>query len=94
MKRRVAADGTFTVDGVVFEVRGRHLVGKQIGVVTDPFGGPPLRVLHDEQPVTFGPCDPKANRHRRRAPDLEEAAPTVAFDPIAALLAAARKETP
>ena len=94
MTRRVAGDGTFTVDGAVFEVRGRHLVGRKVDVVTDPFGGPPLRVVHDGQPVTFGPCDPKANRHRRRAPDLDAPAPTVPFDPIAALLAKARKEKP
>jgi transposase InsO family protein len=94
VRRRVAGDGTFTVDGAVFEVRGRHLVGKQVAVVLDPFGGPPLRVLHDDVPVTFGPCDPKANRHRRRAPDLDAPTPTISFDPIAALLAKARKEKP
>jgi putative transposase len=94
VKRRVAGDGTFTVDGKVFEVRGRHLVGKKVDVVLDPFTDAPLRVAHEGQVVVFGPCDPRANRHRGRAPDLDVPAPTVPFDPIAALLAKARQEKP
>ncbi len=94
MGRRVAKDATFTVGGRLYEIRGLHLVGKRLQVVVDPFTDAVLRVEHDGTEVSFGPCDPKANRHRRRADDLESTPPTVPFDPIAALLAAARKETP
>ena len=92
--RKIAGDGTFSVDGRLFEVRGRHLHGKRVQVLMDPLTGALLDVRHDEKPVPFGPCDPAVNRHRRRAEPSEAPAPTLPFDPIAALLAAARKETP
>jgi transposase InsO family protein len=92
MKRRVAGDATFGVDGRTFEVRGRHLAHKTIEVVVDPFTGVVLRASYQDKPVVVGVCDPALNRGRRRA--KPEAAPTstVPFDPIAALLARARKQ--
>ena len=93
VRRKVAGDATFTVDGTTYEVRGRHLAHKRLDVVLDPFTGTPLRVQFDGQPVVFGPCDPALNRGRRRAAP-EPPSQTVAFDPIAALLARARQETP
>ena len=92
--RKVAGDGTFTLEGRTFEVRGRHLLRRQIEIVLDPFTDRPLRVIHDGRPVDDGPCDPTANQRRRRAAHMPEAVATAPFDPIAALLAKARKETP
>jgi putative transposase len=92
--RKVAGDGTFTLEGRTFEVRGRHLLRRQIEIVLDPFTDRPLRVIHDGRPVDYGPCDPTANQRRRRAAPMPEAVATAPFDPIAALLAKARKETP
>jgi transposase InsO family protein len=93
-KRRVAGDGTFSLDGRTFEVRGRHLAHKVIDVVVDPFTGAVLRAAFQGQPVVVGLCAPAANGRRRRA--APEAAPTLTapFDPVAALLAAARTSTP
>ena len=59
----------------------------------DAFTGEPLRVLHEDTPVVFGRCDMAANRHRRRAAAAPATEPSVPFDPIAALLQKARKET-
>lgn len=94
VRRRVAGDATFTVDGRTFEVRGRHLAHKIIDVVVDPFDGVVLRALYHDAVVVVGACDPALNRSRRRATPDEPPVPTVPFDPIAALLARARKETP
>lgn len=91
--RRVAGDATFSVEGRLYEVRGLHLRHRMIEVVLDPFTDAPLRASYQGQPVVFGPCDPAANRHRRRPAPVEAPAPTVPFDPVAALLARARKET-
>jgi transposase InsO family protein len=91
--RRVRTDGTFSVDSRLYEVGGRHLAGKAIEVVLDAFTGAPLRAMHDGVVVPVGRCDPTANARRGRpqpAPDTDRKTP---FDPIAALLAAARKET-
>lgn len=92
--RKVAGDATFTVEGRLYEVAGRHLRNKTLDLVLDPFTDMPLRASYQGQPVVFGPCDPAANRHRRRAAPAPAPAPTVPFDPIAALLARARQETP
>lgn len=93
LKRKVAGDATFSVEGRLYEVRGLHLRHRVIEVVLDPFTETPIRASFQGQPVVFGPCDPAANRHRRRAAPVEAPAPTIPFDPIAALLARARKET-
>lgn len=90
--RKVANDSTFQLDGATWEVAGRHLAGKRIEVVLDPFTGAPLRAAHDGRPVIIGRCDPEHNARRGRAPATEIPAPTVPFDPIAALLADARKD--
>lgn len=88
--RKVAGDSTFTLDGQIWEVAGRHLAGQRIEVVVDPFTGAPLRATHDGRPVVIGRCDPIHNGQRGRAPTAEPPAPTVPFDPIVGLLAAAR----
>jgi hypothetical protein len=92
--RKVRGDGTFTVDAALFEVGGRHLAGKTIDLVLDAFTGQPLRASHQGTAVPIGRCDPTANARRRRPAPAETSHPTTPFDPIAALLAAARKEIP
>jgi transposase InsO family protein len=94
VRRRVAGDGTFSLGGRTFEVRGQHLHRRHVQIVLDPFTEAPLRVVHEGHPVPFGPCNPTLNRNRRRAPDAAELAASTPFDPIAALLSAARQETP
>lgn len=91
VKRRVAGDATFSIDGSLFEVQGRHLAGRVISLVIDPFTGDILRAHHDDTALVVGRCDPAFNRGRKRAKPEVAAAPTVPFDPIAALLAKARK---
>lgn len=91
--RRVLKDATFTHDGKLYEVTGRHLAGKTIAVVVDGLTGRLLRASWRGQTVRFGPCDPIANRHRGRPqtqPQVTEKR-TVPFDPIAALLQKARE---
>jgi hypothetical protein len=90
--RRIRGDGTFTVDAERFEVGGRHLTGKTIDLVLDAFTGLPLRASHQGRPVQIGRCDPTANGRRGRPAPADLRDPTTPFDPIAALLAAARKE--
>ena len=91
MTRRVAGDATFSIDGKLFEVQGRHLAGRVIAVVIDPFTGDVLRATHDDVPLVVGRCDPVLNRGRKRVKAEAVPEPTVPFDPIAALLAKARK---
>jgi len=92
LRRKVAKDGTFQVDAVVYEVDGRHLATRSITVVQDGMTGKVLRALHDGRPVRFGRCDPAMNARRRRAPELvSEPVEDDRFDPIAGLLAKARE---
>jgi len=93
IQRRIGNALTFSVEGRLYEVRGRHLAGKTVDVVADPFTGTILRVLFDGQPIVFGLCDMAANGHRARAGALPAPELTVPFDPIAMLLEKARKET-
>jgi putative transposase len=91
--RQVKKDGTFVVEGNTWEVGGRHLALKTIDLWIDPFTDQPLRASYQGRPVAFGRCDKVANAHRSQPKgtdiDPESSAP---FDPIAGLLAAARKE--
>jgi len=94
--RVVRKDGTFTVGGVVYEVAGAWLARKRIEVVIDGLTDKPVRASWKEQPVRFGPCDPVANRSRRKPQIPSETAPVTAttpFNPIAGLLERARVET-
>ncbi len=92
IKRKVAKDGTFQVDSVVYEVDGRHLATRAITVVQDGMTGKILRAVYDGRPVRFGRCDPVMNARRRRAPALPpEPVEDDRFDPIAGLLAKARE---
>ena len=91
--RQVRGDGTFDIDGVVYEVGGRHLAGKRVVIVIDALTDRPLHASWQDRPVRFGVCDPVANSHRKRpapAPAATEA--DVPFDPVSALLAKARQE--
>jgi putative transposase len=90
---KVRKDATFSIDGTLYEVRGRHLAGKTVTVATDPFTGAVLRVRHDGATVPFGVCDATANARRGRAqPANGTETPTPdRFQRIAGLLAAARK---
>ncbi len=94
VKRRVRRDATFSIDGVVYEVAGRHLAGKYIAITCDGLTGKPLRAVWQREPLRFGPCNAVANaRARRPEPTSETEMPKAAtpFDPIAALLAKARE---
>jgi putative transposase len=91
-RRQVRRDGTFDVGAVTWEVAGHHLLGKRIELVIDGLTERPIRAFYQGKPLRFGPCDPVANRSRKRAPspppEPNEAPP---FDPIATLLQQARK---
>jgi hypothetical protein len=89
---KVRGDCTVSIEGRTFEVSGRHLAGKRIDVVVDPFTDLPLRAAYQGAAVPIGPCDPVANSRRGRPADAPAATPSTSFDPIARLLAAARKE--
>jgi hypothetical protein len=93
--RKVAKDATLSVDGVTYEVAGRHLTGKTIEIVIDPLTDTVLRALHRGRDVPIGPCDPKANVRRGRPEPSDEPATApedLPFHPITGLLAAARQE--
>ena len=92
LSRKVAGDGTFSVEGQLYEVRARHLLRRKVDVVLDPFTQAPVRVEFEGKAVDFGRCNPAANHRRRRATDHAEPEATAPFDPIAALLAKARQE--
>lgn len=87
----VRGDCTVSIEGRTFEIAGRHLVGKRIDVIIDPFTHVPLRATYKGAGVPIGRCDPVANGHRARAADAAPAVPAAPFDPIARLLAAARQ---
>lgn len=93
LTRKVAKDGTFSVDAVVYEVDGRHLATRSVTVVQDGLTGKVLRVSFDGRSVRFGRCDAVMNARRRRAPAIEPVAadPDKNFDPIAGLLEKARE---
>ncbi|HMY88804.1 MAG TPA: DDE-type integrase/transposase/recombinase [Microthrixaceae bacterium] len=87
----VRKDATFSVDGTVYEVRGRHLSGKKIQVILDPFTGRPIRVEHDGQLLLFSVCDARSNARRGRGDVEDVPSVTTPFDRVAGLLQAARK---
>jgi putative transposase len=93
LTRRVRKDATFDLDGAVYEVTGRHLAGKEITVTVCGLGGRLLGATWQGQALRVGPCDPLANRHRRRPAAPPEPASDVPFDPIAALLQKAREQS-
>jgi transposase InsO family protein len=91
--RVVKKDGTVQIGSRTWEVAGRYLAGKTLALWLDPFTGAPLRASYQDHPVSIGPCDKVANSRRPRiASEDEPDECTVPFDPIAALLAKARKE--
>lgn len=92
--RRVKNDATFSVDGHLYEVEGRHIAGKQIQIVVNGLTGELLRASWQDRPLRFGQCNPIANSHRPKR-DSEETQPTtssVPFNPISALLDKARED--
>lgn len=93
VQRQVRKDGTFDLDSATWEVVGGHLTGKRIKLLVDALSGRLLSASYRGRPVRFGPCDPVANRRRRRqqAPEPQPSR-DVPFDPITALLEKARKE--
>lgn len=92
VERQVRRDATFDVEGVVYEVAGRHLAGKRITITLDGLTGKPLRATWQGEPLRFGLCDAVANRGRRRpTPNAPTVTADTPFDPIAALLAKARE---
>lgn len=90
---KVRKDATFSIDGTLYEVRGRHLAGKTVDVTVDPFTDKPLRVQHDGVAVLFSVCDAQGNARRGRAAsdDAPITPATDRFQRIARVLAAARK---
>jgi hypothetical protein len=87
----VRRDCTVSIEGRTFEIAGRHLVGKRIDVIIEPFTHAPLRATYKGAAVPIGPCDPVANGRRARAAEAAPVVCTAQFDPIARLLAAARQ---
>jgi transposase InsO family protein len=94
LKPVVRKDATVQVRGRLYEVRGRHLAGKRISVRLDPFTDAVVGASYEDLDVVIGPCDPVANADRPQSPLAPEAASTTPFDPIAGMLARARKESP
>lgn len=95
LRRKVAKDGTLSVDGVLYEVAGSHLAGQTLEVVIDPLTDKLLRARHQGRDVPIGRCDPRANARRGRpVPSEPPAIPAedLPFHPIAGLLEAARQE--
>lgn len=90
---KVRKDATFSVDGTLYEVRGRHLANKTVTVRQDPFTDRLLSVEHDGAAVPYGLCDVRANAERGRgAPEQPSLFPTPSrFQRVANLLAAARE---
>ena len=91
---KVRKDATFSVDGQLYEVRGRHLAGKTVEVFSDPFTAKVLRVELHGVIVAFGPCDARSNARRGRgkdAPTDASASKSTRFDRIANVLQAARE---
>lgn len=87
---KVRKDATFSVDATLYEVQGRHLIGKTMKVSQDPFTDAVIRVSYDGAAVVFGVCDPRANARRERPDATEPTPPTDRFQRIARILAAAR----
>ena len=89
---KVRKDATFSVNGTLYEVRGRHLSGKTIEVAIDPFTSKVLRASDKGTAVVFGPCDARANARRERAETVQEPKrSTDRFQRIAGVLQAARE---
>lgn len=89
---KVRKDATFSVDGALYEVRGRHLAGKTVQLALDPFTDKLLRVEHEGAAVPFGRCDATANARRQRAEVvLEPSSTTQRFRRVASVLQAARE---
>jgi hypothetical protein len=90
--RKIRNDLTFDVDGIRWEVTGRHLAGRVVQLTLDPFSRVVVGATVDDVAVPIGRCDPVQNARRKRPAVLNtspgDAAP---FDPIAALLAKARE---
>jgi putative transposase len=89
-KATIRKDATFSVDGVLYEVRGRHLANKRLDLALDPFTGLPIGARHDGKDIPFSRCDPAANARRSRGEVQNTVVPSTRFDRIAGLLAAAR----
>jgi len=89
-KATIRKDATFSVDGVLYEVRGRHLANKRLDLALDPFTGRPIGARHDGKEIPFSRCDPTANARRSRGEVQDAVVPSTRFDRIAGLLAAAR----
>ena len=90
---KIRKDATFSVEGNLYEVTGRHLAGRTISLALDPFTEGVLSATIDGQDVRFSRCDPRANASRGRATTTVPSPPTGRFDRIASLLAAAREVT-
>jgi putative transposase len=88
---KVRKDATFSVDGVLYEVRGRHLAGKTIQVTLDPFTEKVLGVQHDGVAVTFGRCDAQVNARKGRGDATDSTPAPDRFQRIARVLQAARE---
>ncbi len=73
--RRVAKDGTLTLDGRRFEA-GPRLIGRKVKVRFDRYDLRAVLVLTDSgEPVRAMPVDLRANRYVRRLPADQEATP-------------------
>lgn len=93
---KVRNDATLSVNGVLYEVQGRHHCGTRVTVHIDPFTDEVIRVLADDTPLRFNVCDAARNADRRRgdvrAATTESTGPD-RFQRTARLLASAREKT-
>lgn len=93
VKRRVKRDGTFQINGLVYEALGRHLSGQRITVTLHPFDGTALTASHQGKAIELNRCDPVANaRSRRPTPSTNTDDKSVDFDPSGDLLRRANRK--
>ena len=92
VRPQIRKDATFSLLGQTWEVSGHHLTGKRIEVILDPLTSTPIRTTFEGRPVEIGRCDPIANGRSGRPAPTTISPPTTVFNPIAGLLARARKE--
>jgi len=92
---KVRKDATFSANGILYEVRGRHFAGKTLQLRLDPFTKHIIDVSHKEEQVPFSLCDIQKNAKRGRGEE-EKAKPSKdnsRFNRISQVLQAARKVT-
>lgn len=90
---KVRKDATFSVNKTLYEVRGRHLAGRNVDVAIDPFTRQVIAVQQDGHDVPYGVCDVRANARQERAEQAQapDSSRPDRFQRIARVLQAARE---